>query len=120
MLTDIDIYDTVQEYDLHCEIFIHPGKYFMGSSSAFALQKDSPLKEVIDYQLLKFLQSGLLEQLSEKYIAKKQLVCLPPVQELDFKATALSFAILALGVATALIVSFVEKIKDNFKNRQHW
>ena len=115
MLTDIDIHETAQVYNLHCEIFIHPGKYFMGTSSTFALQKDSPLKEIINYQLLKFLQSGLMEQLTKKYIAKEQRICEPPVKELDFKATILSFAILGSGVAISLIASLVEKYQVHIK-----
>ena len=116
MLTDIDIYDTVEEYDLHCEMFVHPGKYFVGLSSAFALQKNSPIKEIIDYQLLNFLQSGHLEQLDKKYFSKRQHDCEPPVRELDFKATAFAFTILTFGVAFALIVLFVEKTRCQFKH----
>ena len=112
MLTDIDIYDTVEEYDLHCEMFVHPGKYFVGLSSAFALQKNSPIKEIIDYHLLNFLQSGHLEQLGKKYFSKRQHDCEPPVRELDFKATIFSFAILAAGVLFSLGVFLVEKVKD--------
>ena len=115
ILTDIDIYETAGVYSLHCEILIHPGKYFMGSSSGFALQKNSPLKEVIDYQLLKFLQTGLKEQLTKKYFVTKQHICEPPIMELDFKAIILSFAILASGVGISLIASLVEKYQVHIK-----
>lgn len=109
LLSDIDLQTLADEFDLHCEVFVHPGKYFSGSSSGFAFQKDSPLKEVIDYQLLKFFQSGLLEQLVKKYLKTERRTCEPPVKELDFKATICSFAILGCGVMTALIVAFIEK-----------
>jgi len=111
LLTDIDIYETVERYNMHCDIFVHPGKYFMGSSSAFALQKGSPLKEIIDYQLLKFLQSGSIEQLVEKYIQKKQYICEPPVRQLDYKATSLLFIILAFGTVAAMLVSLMENVR---------
>ena len=118
MVTDIGIHNIIEEYDLHCEIFINPGKYFTGTTSAFAYQKDFPLKEVIDYHLLKFQQSGLLEQLAKKYF-KTQILhdCQPPVRELDFKATSLSFAFLTAGVMIALMVSFVEKIRAYLQNK---
>ena len=111
MVNDIDIMNINEAFNLHCEIFIHPGKYFTGATSAFAFQKDFPLKEVIDYNLLRFHQSGLLEQLANKYFKKPAHDCLPPVRELDFKATIFSFAILATGIATAIIVFLVEKIR---------
>ena len=118
MVTDMDIHKIIEEYDLHCEIFINPGKYLTGTTSAFAYQKNFPFKEVIDYHLLKFQQSGLLEQLAKKYF-KTQILddCQPPVRELDFKATSLSFAILTAGVMIALIVSFVEKIRAYLQNK---
>ena len=48
LLSDIDIQTLLEVLKLKCEIFIHPGKYFMGSSSGFAFPKDSPLKELIE------------------------------------------------------------------------
>lgn len=110
ILSDIDINNLKDDYGLHCDLFIHPGKYLMGSSSSFAFQKDSPLKEIIDYQLLKFFQSGLLEQLVKKYFKMESHVCEPEVKEIDFKATFLSFAILGCGVLIAFVVSLLEKI----------
>ena len=117
LLSDIDIQTLLEVRKLKCEIFIHPGKYFMGSSSGFAFPKDSPLKELIDYHLLKFQQSGLLEQLAKKYLKIEPHICEPPVRELDFKATIFSFAILATGVLTSLVVYLVEKIKDHYSKR---
>ena len=118
LLSDIDILALEEEYDLHCEIFINPGKYFKGSTSGFAFPKNSPLKEMINYHLLKFIQSGLLEQLIKKYFKEKRHVCEPPVRELDFKATIFSFAILVIGVVTSLVVSLVEKIRSHLQTRK--
>jgi len=111
LLSDIDIQATLQAHNLHCDIFIHPGKYFLGTSSGFAFQKDSPLKEIIDFQLLKFFQTGFMTKLSQKYLKTELEVCEPPVRELDFKATFFSFAILGCGVVIALIVFTAEIIR---------
>jgi len=117
LLTDTDIFYNVEKHSMHCDIFIHPGKYYKGSSAAFVLQKGSPLKEIIDYKLLSFLQYGFIERLAEKYFQKKLHDCEPPVRELDFKSTALSFFILASGAAAALLVSLLENIRGLFVSR---
>ena len=115
LLSDIDTLTIFEEYNLHCEIFVNPGKYFKGSSSGFAFQKNSPIKDIINYHLLKFVQSGLLEQLAKKYIKREHHICEPPVKELDLNSTMLSFAILAIGIVIALVISLIEKIRGHNK-----
>ena len=115
LLSDVDIQTLLEVRKVKCEIFIHPGKYFLGSSSGFAFPQDSPLKDFINYHLLKFQQSGLLEQLAKKYLKIELNDCEPPVRELDFKATIFSFAILAASVLFSLGVFLVEKVKDPYR-----
>jgi hypothetical protein len=111
MIEDMDIFKTATEYGIECEIFIHPGQYLMHSPTAFLFQKDFPLKEIIDYQLLKFQQSGLLKRLAKKYFKKINKECHPPVRELSFGATFISFAILTAGIIIATFFLTIEKAR---------
>lgn len=117
MITDIEIQNIVQEYGLQCEIAIHSGKYMTALTSSFAFQKDFALAEVIDYHLLKFEQSGLLDQLLSKYFSKLQSDCQSPVRELGFQATFLCFAILAVGAIVAIAFSLAEKCRFHYCKR---
>jgi hypothetical protein len=67
MLSDTQIYHLAVEYNIQCDIFINPGMYMTHFTNAFAFQKDFALKEIIDYQLLKFKQTGLLKKLANQY-----------------------------------------------------
>jgi hypothetical protein len=109
MMGEIEIFNTATEYGIDCDIFIHPGRYLTQSPLAFAFQKDFALKEIIDYQLLKFKQSGLLKRLSQKYFQKIKTDCQPPFRELGFLATFVSFAILAAGIIIAIFILALEK-----------
>jgi hypothetical protein len=109
MMGEIEIFNTATEYAIECDIFIHPGQYLTQSPLAFAFQKDFALKEIIDYQLLKFKQSGLLKCLSQKYFKKVNTDCQPPFRELSFHTTFVSFAILAAGIIIAIFILALEK-----------
>jgi hypothetical protein len=111
MIEDMDIFKTATEYGIECNIFIHPGQYLTHSPLAFVFQKDFALKEIIDYQLLKFQQSGLLKHLAKKYFKKINKDCQLPVRELSFGATFLSFAILAAGIIIATFFLIIEKAR---------
>jgi hypothetical protein len=118
MLGDIEIYNLATAYDIQCDIVIHPGSYLTQSSLSFAYQKDFALKEIIDYQLLKMKQSGLLNHLERKYFRKISQDCQPPIRELSFRATFLSFAILVLGIIMAILSLCVENILFMFSGKQ--
>jgi hypothetical protein len=111
MIEDMDIFKTATEYGIECNIFIHPGQYLTHSPLAFVFQKDFALKEIIDYQLLKFQQSGLLKHLAKKYFKKINKDCQLPVRELSFGATFLSFAILAAGIILVTFFLIIEKAR---------
>jgi hypothetical protein len=113
LLSEIDISNVVSnDEDLKCEVFINPGKYLENSAStSFAFQKDFPLKEIIDYQLRRFVQSGLLDQLQKKYFHHPMFKdCEPPLREIDLRVSFLAFALLSLGAFVALIIFVTEKI----------
>jgi hypothetical protein len=110
MMADTDTNQMAAHYNIHCDIFINPPKYLTDSAIAFAFQKDFALKEIIDHQLLKFKQTGLLKKLSMQYFKDFPRHCEPPVRELSFRATFITFAILATGVLTAFCSLVVEKM----------
>jgi hypothetical protein len=109
MIEDMEILNTATEYGIDCDIFIHPGQYLTHLPVSFVFQKDFALREIIDYQLLKFQQSGLLKHLAKKYFQKINKDCQPPVTELSFGATFISFAILAAGIIIAIFILALEK-----------
>ncbi len=111
MIEDMDIFNTATEYGIECDIFIHPGQYLTHTPIAFVFQRDFALKEIIDYQLLKFQQSGLLKRLAKTYFKKIHKDCHPPVRELSFGATFISFAILAAGIIIATFFLTIEKAR---------
>jgi hypothetical protein len=110
MIGDTEIHQMVLKYDNGCDIFINPGKYLTHSALAFAFQKDFALKEIIDFQLLKFKQMGLLNKLAKKYFKHIPQNCVVPVRELSFHSTFVSFAILVSGFIIAIGSLLVEKI----------
>ncbi len=110
MLGDTEIYLLAVEYNIQCDIVINPGRYLTHFANAFAFQKDFALKEIIDYQLLKFKQTGLLKKLANKYFRQIPRDCEPKIKELSFKATFVPFALLASGVLIAFCSLLVEKI----------
>lgn len=116
LLNDVEAYNLASAYGIDCEMFVHPRKYTARQTSSFLFQKDFPLKEFIDYQLLKFQQSGLLTHTAKKYFTKASLTCDAPLRELSFKATFFSFAILVAGLALAIACLIVEKLKYVLKN----
>jgi ABC-type amino acid transport substrate-binding protein len=65
ILRDIEIFNLVTTYGIECDIIIHPGFYLTQSPVAFVFQKDFALKEIIDYQLLKLMQSGILKRIAK-------------------------------------------------------
>ena len=109
MVTDIDVHNIITSYKFQCQIFIHSGNFMTQSTSSFAYQKDFALREVIDYHLLKFEQSGLLDRLMDKYFTKPLSDCQQPIRELGFQATFLCFAILVIGIVIAMASSVVER-----------
>jgi hypothetical protein len=109
MLRDIEIFNLATTYGIECDIFIHPGHYLTQSPLAFVFQKDFALKEIIDHQLLKLMQSGVLKRLAKKHIKSISQDCQTPVRELSFRATFVSFAILAGGIITAIFILVIEK-----------
>ncbi len=118
MISDTEINQLVVKYNLYCDIFINPGKYMTKSTKAFAFQKDFALKEIIDFHLLKFNQRGLLKKLANKYFEDIPRKCDPPVRELGFQATFVTFAILISGVILALFSLFIEQLIFWFAKRQ--
>ena len=96
---------------IDCQIFVHPSKYPAFSTSSFVFQKDFALKEIIDYQLQKFWQSGLMSHLAKKYFKKINQECDVPMKELSFKATFMSFVLLVFGLVLAIICFVLEKFR---------
>jgi hypothetical protein len=111
MIDDMEILNTATKYGIECDMFIHPGQYLTHLPVSFVFQKDFALREIIDYQLLKFQQSGLLKHLAKKYFKKINKDCQLPVRELSFGATFLSFAILAAGILIATFFLIIEKAR---------
>lgn len=111
MISDVEINQMVKQHHLECEIFINPGKYLTSFYISFIFQKDFAFKEVIDYHLLKFEQSGLLKQLERKYFEKFIQDCAPAIRELNFHATCLAFAVLVFGAIMALLTFVAEKLR---------
>jgi hypothetical protein len=109
MIEDIDILNTATKYGIECDIFIHPGQYLTHLPVSFVFQKDFALREIIDYQLLKLQQSGIVKFLAQKYFKKINKDCQLPVRELSFGATFISFAILAAGIIIAILILTLEK-----------
>jgi len=116
LLNEVEAFEMGAAYGIECEMFSHPRKYLGWGTSSFAYQKNFALKEVLDYHLQKFMQSGLLEHLAKKYLKKITPECTPPLRELSFKATFFPFAILAVGTACAMTSFLAEKIVPRFKN----
>ncbi len=117
MLGDTEIYHLAVKYNIQCDIVINPGRYLTHFPLAFAFQKDFALKEIIDYQLLKFKQTGLLKKLANQYFREIPRDCEPQIKELSFKATFIPFALLATGVLIAICSLAVEKIRLMFASR---
>ena len=111
MLSDVEINQMVHLHHLECEIVVNPGKYLSSFYVSFIFQKDFALKELIDFHLLKFQQSGLLKQLERKYLNKFIQDCAPEVRELNFHATCLAFVVLVIGVVMAVMTSVAEKLR---------
>lgn len=118
MMADTDTNQMAARYNIHCDIFINPPKYLTDSAIAFAFQKDFALKEIIDFHLLRFNQRGLLKKLANKYFEDIPRKCDPPVRELGFQATFVTFAILISGVILALFSLFIEQLIFWFAKRQ--
>ena len=111
LLNDVEAFNFASAYGIDCEMVVHPKKYSARGTSSFLFQKDFALKEVIDYQLQKFKQSGLLSHLAKKYLKKVNQNCDAPLRELSFKATFFSFTVLAFGIIVAIICFAVEKFR---------
>ncbi len=111
VLGDTEIYRLAVEYNIQCDIVLNPGRYLTHLALAFAFQKDFALKEIIDYQLLKFKQTGLLKKLANQYFRNIPRDCEPQIRELSFKATFIPFALLASGVLITLCSLLVENIR---------
>jgi len=119
MMGDVEIIQMADEYNLHCDIFINPGKYLAQSAMAFAFQKDFALKEIIDFQLLKLKQTGLLKKLATKYFKEIPQDCATePIRELSFQETLLSFGILASGILVALCSLLAEQVRLLFTRKK--
>jgi hypothetical protein len=110
MLGDTEIYHLAVKYNIQCDIVINPRRYLTHFAIAFAFQKDFALKEIIDNQLLKFKQTGLLKKLANQYFLEIPHDCEPQIKELSFKATFMPFSLLASGVLIAFCSLLVEKI----------
>ena len=111
MIDDMEILNTATKYGIECDMFIHPGQYLTHLPVSFVFQKDFALREIIDYQLLKLQQSGIFKFLAQKYFKKINKDCQPPVRELSFGATFISFAILAAGIILATFFLIIEKAR---------
>ena len=109
-LNEVEAYNIASSYDIGCQIFLHPRKYFAWGTSSFVFQKDFALKEIIDYHLQKCKESGVMRHLAKKYLSMIRQDCNPPLRELSFKATFLSFALLFVGLTAAMVCFIVEKI----------
>ena len=110
LLNEVEAYNIASSYDIGCQIFLHPRKYFAWGTSSFVFQKDFALKEIIDYHLQKYKESGVMRHLAKKYLSMIRQDCNPPLRELSFKATFLSFALLFVGLVIAMVCFMVEKI----------
>ncbi len=120
IIGDTEINQLAAKYNLYCDISINQGKYLTQSAIAFAFQKDFfALKEIIDFHLLKFKQTGLLKKLAIKYFKKIPQDCATePIRELSFQETLLSFGILASGILVALCSLLAEQVRLLFSRNK--
>ena len=106
--------------DLICQVFVHPGKYFPSlSNNHFVYQKDSPLREMIDYHVLKIKESGIFHLLVQKHFPPLAQDCSSSTKEIQLTDTVFVFAVLASGLTASLIVLLFEtfyKYSKKFPN----
>ena len=111
ILNEVQVQEFLRENgeDLNCQVFIHPGKYLPSlSNNYFVYQKDSPLREMIDYHVLKIKESGIFHLLVQKHFPPSAQDCSLPTKEIQLTDTVFVFALLASGLATSLIVLLLE------------
>lgn len=92
--------------------------------TVFAFQRDSPMVEVFDRQMLKFLEYGIVEHWQRIYSAEGQVRYMKNFfknlnaevrQEIDFSKIRGAFCFLIYGYATATAAFILEMIVRNNK-----
>ena len=91
-----------------CNVSTESVSYFR-VSIAWALQKDSPLRPLFNFYLTKAKESGEINRLMTRYVPSK--VCYDSgFKPIAFQSIFTAFVMLSIGIALAMISSFVEKL----------
>ncbi len=93
-----------------CEVTGVPGLSLQTSYSAFALQKNSPLREIFNFHLLGQVASGVVKKAKENYWIMAPVDCpVVPEEGLAIQTVIGIFVILMLGTILALATTLMEK-----------
>jgi hypothetical protein len=61
---------------------------------------------------------GLFKQLERKYFQKLLQDCEPPVKGISIRVAFFSFAIICLGLLSALVIFFIEKVNFHLRKNE--
>ena len=93
-----------------CNVSTASDEYFT-VSIAWALQKNSPLRSLLNYHLTKLKENGEIERLITKY-THTDIVCeKSSATPIAFQSIFTSFVLLGLGIITSILFSTGERLK---------
>ena len=94
-----------------CNVSTESSAYFE-ASIAWALQKESPYKQLFNFYLTKLKENGELQKLEVKYISKvEQSSCEKnDAKPIEFQVTFSAFIMLGVGFVIAISISICEKL----------
>ncbi|XP_066984924.1 glutamate receptor ionotropic, kainate 2-like isoform X4 [Macrobrachium rosenbergii] len=92
-----------------CDTVMVRGKYFT-QQTGFALQKGSPLQKILNHQLIRMLDGGVLSRLWETWQPPPPLCLTDSVVALDISQLFTAFLLLALGLIFAVIFLPCERL----------
>ena len=97
----------------NCKLTPIPGDYIPGYLT-FAVQTDSPYKEIINYFLRKLTEDGSITRSELKYFARSKLKCLGDHlngQSMGLNITISAIIIMIVGIIVSAILFIIEIIR---------
>ena len=109
-----DFIDSTKEVKCQLRMVLHMPIRMWGRS--FALQKESPYKEIMNHLLMELQENGVVPLLRKRFENFKYDCQDNPRSRLSFKKVVMPFTLLAAGVFFAIVICKVE-ILITFWNR---
>lgn len=81
------------------------------SGNAWMYPRNSMLKPIFDRAMLEMDETGILDQIIDKYLSNADELCHNnELIQIDFSFVAIGFVVLGAGVGLSMIVMAIEKI----------